>query len=379
MTPTVAILAGRDLARGSAAFERVDALRAAFESEGWNVATSPPRVAAPGRSTSALREIVSALTSRWIATTLTRIGLVGELGLRERREARRFLRATACDLVVVSVPPLATASIRTDRPLILDYRDVYGAADHPPLASRILRALEGCAARRADAVSFAGAAAVGRRLADRLGVAPERLIHVRNGIRREDLPPHPAGTAREQAPAHAAAIDLVFVGNLYGGADLRPLFAAMSAARSDVRLDVVSAGTARSLRRYLSGAPRGKVRLSAALARPELYRRLAHADAGIIVLNRDYPVAESVPAKTFDYLGVGLPILYIGPQDAALLAESESGIHSFRPDDPGIVEFIESLPGRRSLPRRPVVVDRVQEARRMVEIAERLVGPSRPG
>ena len=369
MKRTLAVVVGGSIPSQSAASARLDGIREAFERRGWTVVTNWSRDGNESPA-SRLSRVRSHLTSARLAKVLTRIGLVGEIRPRALFAGRRFLRRTPHDVVLVSMPPLATVgSARRGQPVILDYRDVFGAADHPSVASRLLRPLEAAAAQRAAFVSFAGSEATGQRLVRRLGVRQADLLHVRNGVKPAELPSSFVRTSR------VGGLDLVFAGNLYGASDLGPLYRALVAGPQDAHLEILTAGTLASTRRYLSGAPAGRVTVSPAVTLSALYQRLGDADAGVIVLNGDYPFAESIPAKTYDYLAVGLPILYLGPATAALIEEGGSLVHRFDPNDiVGIIGFLERLRDAVAVgPRQPHVVDRIGQADKIVDAAERLV------
>jgi len=366
---TLAIVTGGAIASQSAASARIEGIREAFERRDWTVVTNS-RYSGHKTASSRLSLLRSHLTSARLAKALTRLGFVGEVRPTAFLFDLWFLRQNPHDVVLISMPPLATVRIaRKGRPIILDYRDVFGAADYPSVTSRVLRPFEAAAARRAAYVSFAGSATTGERLVGRLGVQQADLIHVRNGVMPSELPTGPVRATRRRGA------DLVFAGNLYGASDLSPLFRALLAGPHDARLEILTAGTLASVRRYLSEAPTGRVVVSSAVTRSALYRRLDLADAGVIVLNRDYPFAESIPAKTYDYLAMGLPILYLGPADAALMEEGGGLIHRFDPNDlRGIIGFLEALrDGSVHAPRRPFVVDRIEEANKIVDAAERLL------
>lgn len=373
MTRRVLLIGPSPITVFSAAFPRLRAFEEALAVAGWSVTRSyrmnePAELAQPKHQ----RPRVPAAAVRF----LTRIGIADEVQVRTLLRVRRLLQETPHDAIVVSAPPfsLIACSLFTSAPVVLDYRDVFAGSARPHLVARCLAPLETHLARQANAITFAGGQRLGPYLARRLGVSPTLVHRVPNGVVRadvgDDLPGHPLSSSHRP-------LDIVWAGHLYGFANLSPILRSLEQVGPDVaHLEIIGPTPVHTRGRY---APEDlpSVSFKPALHRAELYRRLARADVGLIVLNEGYPYEISVPAKYYDYVAVGLPILYIGPKGVALQEEPGSSlVHCFAPDDhDDICNFLRAaVTSRLPVQRTSYVaqVDRANGAAHLVKILEAL-------
>jgi hypothetical protein len=373
MTRRVLLIGPSPITEFSAAFPRLRAFEEALAVAGWSV-TRGYRMTEPAEPAQSKhqRPRVPAAAVRFLA----RIGIADEVQVRTLLRVRRLLQQTPHDAVVMSAPPfsLVACSLFTSAPVVLDYRDVFASSTRPHLIARCLAPLEAYLTRRANAITFAGGQRLGTYLVRRLGVSPALVHRVPNGVVRtevgDDLPGRPLSSGYRP-------LDVVWAGHLYGFANLSPILRGLEQVGPAVaHLEIIGPTPVHTRRRY---APEDlpTVSFKPALHRAELYRRLARADVGLIVLNDGYPYEISVPAKYYDYVAVGMPILYIGPKGAALQEEPGSSlVHRFAPDDhDGICNFLRAAATSR-LPawRTSYVaqVDRANGAAHLVKILEAL-------
>jgi hypothetical protein len=372
MTQRVLLIGPSPITEFSAAFPRLRAFEEALTVAGWTV-TRGYRMAKPVDTfrVKNQRSRVPASVVRF----MTHIGIADEVQVRTLLRVRQLLQEMPHDAVVVSVPPfsLVASLLFTSAPVVLDYRDVFAGSARPHLVARCLAPLEAHLARRASAITFAGGERLGACLVRRLGVSSTVVHRVPNGVVRTDVGNHP----EPPLSAGPRLLDIVWAGHLYGFANLAPVLRALEQVGPGVaHLEIIGPTTVHARRRY-SPEDMPSVSFKPALRRAELYRRLARADVGLVVLNDGYPYEISVPAKYYDYVAVGLPILYIGPNGAALQGEPGSSlIHHFAPDDhKGICNFLRAAVTRRSpmqISAYVKQVDRANGAAHLVKILEAL-------
>jgi glycosyltransferase involved in cell wall biosynthesis len=258
------------------------------------------------------------------------------------RAGRRLLRTDPFDLVY-STSPQATAHLvarslarRARAPWVVDFRDPWYEESPEPGTPRLVhwaaRRLERLVMRQADRV-----VASTERLRDMLASRyptepPAKFSAIPNGYDEEDFAavPHPDVTlGTELLVLHAGSVNPQF-------RDPRPVFAAAREA--------VDAGTLELSRvrfRFLGAGPFGdspemKQAIEAAglegrvefIPRLEYGRALAELTrAGLLLLLQDSPDTESlVPAKLFEYLRAGRPVLSVGrPGASAEVLQSVGG------------------------------------------------------
>lgn len=374
MTRRVAIVGPYPSGQYGAASARLEALRTAFERAGW-VCDSPPDSQPPSRP-------AVAPTRPWLAPGsvvrwFTRLGLAGDIRPEQAWQLRQWVRALdPTTVLVISVPPFSLLGLARlhPGPTLVDYRDVLSMATRPTVVARLLGPLERYTVNRyAGGVSAVGSDELIARMRRLLRVP---LVHVPNGVTRDDLLGVQPQLARAPGP-----LQFVYSGELYGYADFRPISAAIATLPCDmVHLHVVTPSDPSTLRRYLD-TQAANVTVHPPMPRYDLYRFLSRCDVGIVALTRQYPFEDSVPAKYYDYLAVGLSIMYVGPQGAAVLAEagaervwcagqSESQIRAT------ILKVHSTIAGS-VLPGVPLVLDREVSAHTLVQLVDSIGGQSR--
>lgn len=187
---------------------------------------------------------------------------------------------------LVSVPPFSllpavAGGLPAGVPLVVDYRDPWSGRLRPAPAAWATRPVERQYLRRAAAITYAGGPELGRLLSQKLGVAPHRVVSVPNCFEPADLasvPPHRPRTERDGTP-----LDLVFGGYWYGRNGPGVLLEALARAGPDVAILTIIGGVSQPIAarfKRLTGRP---PRLAESGGRAELYRRLASADASVIL------------------------------------------------------------------------------------------------
>jgi Glycosyl transferase 4-like domain len=321
---------------------RIHAFGRGLTRRGWRVdlVDLTPLRASPARA------ILDDLPSS-VSRALERAGVEGDVQPVVGWRAVRALHAVPSSVVVLSLPPFsllaAAAAIPHDVPVVLDFRDPWNARVHPPPMARMTRVLERAAARRAAAVTYAGGPALGHLLAATLQIPGDRIMSVPNGFDPHDLadvPPPTLHFRRDGTP-----LDLVFGGYWYGRNGPGILATALDRVGPEIATLTVIGGSAPTI-------PIRAVRRPP-LARPALYARLSRADAAVITLDHASAIESRIPAKAYDCLAVGGPVIAICPEDAALLTlPGTARFHHIHQDDTdSLVALLRAAAADRSVLR----------------------------
>lgn len=273
------------------------------------------------------------------------------------RQGLRLLREIRHEAIIATAPPFssflvgALLSRLMGLPLLLDYRDewdlssAYSENRRADLLSRIIQgAMQRRVVRRAGSL-----VATTRSSADALdGVrrragAWARVSCIYNGFDPEDLP-------RAPAPPRPGKYQLAYVGTLWNLTDVGPLVDAillLARGRPELaaRLELVFAGRRTAPQQQHLERLRGMP--CQLIEHPYLDHRraveMAQAADGLCVLLADLPGAgRVVPAKVFEYMATGRPILALAPEGELrdILAHYPAA-RAFSPRDAeGIAQFL---------------------------------------
>ncbi|MGQ9525657.1 MAG: glycosyltransferase family 4 protein [Armatimonadota bacterium] len=234
-----------------------------------------------------------------------------------------------CHLVGLAV------AVLTGRPLVADFRDPWVGAPGKPAfvrtswSDRADLAMERMVISRASAVVCSTWRLQQEMTARHPGVPESRFVVVPNGFDPEEL-------TRVDWPVsrHRNEVVLAYAGTLYGARDPRPLFGAASAVRGSgappFRLVFMgdcdrAAGMPldEMVTRYgLSDC----VELTGVLPRQECMRKLGEADI-LLLFAMGQPA--QVPAKLYEYIGLGKPVLALAEPEsetARLVVETRAGV-----------------------------------------------------
>ena len=347
--------------------------------------TSATAIAPASAPDAPARRPLSGRISRWLAVP-------DDAVLWRRSATRAALRLHAhdpVDVVLATGPPYSAMLAGCDVadsvgvPVVLDLRDPWrdNAALYWPTAWH--RARSAALERRAMACASA-LIAVSEPIAEEarsLGAANVSVLP--NGFDPERVP--------AWKPDASAPLTLAFMGRFSRAlTDPEPLFAGMalaarqSAAAASVRL--VIAGPeypwvdALITRYGLSE----RVEVRGYLPNVQALAVVAQADVGVIVL-ADVPGAKAIySSKLFDYLGISIPVLLVGPSDCAaadVLREADAGT-VVAPDAQAVASAIVALAeakvagSRAPLPHAAVIArfSRVSQAGELSALLEHVAG-----
>lgn len=253
---------------------------------------------------------------------------------------RGVLRSGA-QVVYSSGPPWTchvvglTVAVLTRRPLVADFRDPW--VDNPAKpafvrtrwSDRADLAMERMVVRRAAAVVCTTHALRQEMAARHRGVPDSRFVVVSNGFDPRELTEIPSAVRTNQDE-----VVMAYAGTLYGERDPRPLFRAASAVRANGArpFRIIFMGqcdratglpVAQMVRDYdLEDC----VELTGQLPRSECLKRLSEADILLLFAMRQ---PAQVPAKLYEYIGLGKPVLAlaeVGSETARELYEAKAGV-----------------------------------------------------
>lgn len=346
MTPTVALVAV-GLHGNGAVGSRIGAFARGLARHGWDVTVIDP----PSPPNTMERLLDHAPTV--LRSILENAGVEGDVLPAVGWRTRRMLRGVTTDVVVVSVPPFSlsgAAAMALDQqvPLVLDYRDPWGARHTPPLLARATRSLERRILRRAAAVVYAGGPAFGDLLVRHLRLPPNRAVSVPNGFDPADLQDLPGAQVRPER--NGQSLHLVMNGYWYGRNGPGILRDALQRVGPAVARITVVGGVSPPIAAQLTRATGLPLAVHVARSRRELYEQLQLADAAVVTTAHTSAGESRIPAKVYDYLATGIPVIAVCPPGVALLQipEARRFHHVHHRDIDGLVTLLRRAMGDRT-------------------------------
>jgi glycosyltransferase involved in cell wall biosynthesis len=270
-------------------------------------------------------------------------------GAVARSAALREGRRTGACAVLATGPPFSVleTGVAVARglgvPLVADFRDSW--RDNPSMGWRSATQAAGDEAREREVLSFCAAAVgVSSPIVDELAdLGAQVACLIENGYDSEDLVPW--------MPS-AGPLRLAFMGRMYRGhSEPWSLLEALEIIRSrhsgpDVTMMFIGHPEARVVEATQSRGLADSVVFSGYAPHREAIAAVSAADVGVVLIADVPGGAASVTGKLYEYLGIGIPVLVIGPEEgeAAKLVRSVGGGWAVRPDDPeAIAAILERL------------------------------------
>ena len=262
------------------------------------------------------------------------------------KEGLQLLNDLKHDAIFVTAPPFssfvtgAALSRRSGIPLIVDYRDEWGISNQfqenrqkSSLSHRLQNRMQQKVLRQASAVvatTGRSAESVAESVQRANGHATVSCVY--NGYDStdfststqytDDVCPEPNIEASADSPVSAERrLRIAYVGTLWNLTSIEPVVAAIEkVAAEDLekagRIDLVVAGRSTAAQDEildrLSGLPCRLVR-EGYVDHQKAIEIMAQADLQCLLLSDVPEAGRVVPAKTFEYLGLGGQILYVGP------------------------------------------------------------------
>jgi len=274
--------------------------------------------------------------------------------------------------VLWSTFPIATAHLialtiqaRTGIPWVADFRDPMTEDEYPLSAAvhRLYRWIERRCAERASCLVFTAESARDMYLKRYPALTADRCLVISNGYDEGDYRDLPPAAARQPG----APVRLLHSGMIYRSErDPRALFRAIArleqAGKAAFRLDLRAPGSEAYYRGIIDELGIGDVvRILPSLPYREALADAASADA--LVLLQDASCNRQIPAKAYEYLRLGRPILALtsAEGDTAALLRQTGGTTVLDLRDEaamaaGLPRFVEAVrEGSHSLPAADVV------------------------
>lgn len=295
-----------------------------------------------------------------------RLGLESEIGwIKAAERACSTLTLNDVDVILATGSPFASFSLakrlsdKLGRPYVLDYRDPWTGNPHaahltrPAVVQKEAKLLAGCAAVTIVSPSWASAMNL------RFGLG-SKLHVVTNGYDAEEL-----ADVRPYDFGHRA---IVYAGNFYPPKRvISPVMAALKRLEESMNGEDTDwyfhyyGGQGHHVREEAerAGVIERRIILHGEFPRAEALSAVQGASVAVVVTS----VAEKattedqgiVPAKVFETLGLGTPILVVAPpgSDIEAVVEAAGSARSFTASDiDGMVSFLtEAIHGRVSEPR----------------------------
>lgn len=297
------------------------------------------------------REGGASATGMPLSTRLVRWLCIPDEARRWARSAVRHVKATGgpFDAVLASGPPYSTliagrrCAAALGVPLAIDMRDAWATNPLFLRPTALHRAIGDRQERRvceAAAIVTAVSPDIAREAAE---FGARRVEVVPNGYDADEMPP--------LASSPDGPLVLGFMGRFYGLTDPTPLLDALQVVAADaegpgVRFDVVGAASPAVTAAVHDRGLESVVRFHGYLPHGEALSVMAAADVGVVVI-ADLPGARSVyTGKLFEYLGMGLPVLLVGPTDGAaaeLIGTTRAGEVVAYGDVRGIAETVRRM------------------------------------
>jgi glycosyltransferase involved in cell wall biosynthesis len=263
---------------------------------------------------------------------------------------RRAIQDHRPEAVLTSGPPhiihLLGGHLRRRHglPWVADFRDPWSAGVHSEGRSRVFKSweawAEGAVLRGADRI-ICNTPRAREILAETYSHEASRIVSITNGYDPESFAIRPAREMTSNSPT----VDIIYAGEIYANRNPRPFLEAIS------QLDPQTIPGRRSLRirfigRLGAGAPQveaqirdlrleGVASLSGQVSYARSLEEMMRADILLLLLSPGWPGA--VPAKLYEYIGAGRPILALAEPDSVaawVLRESGAPHRVAPPGDP---------------------------------------------
>lgn len=281
------------------------------------------------------------------------------------RVAERAVSRHRPDIILTSGPPheihlLGAYFRRRHRiPWVADFRDPWAVARPPQVrVTRRERAFERLVIRQADGLVW-NTPRVRDRLREAYPARADTMVAIENGFDPEGYP------GRTLHSGDEGVVDVLHAGMVYMGRDPRPLFDALKllearraggspairvsflGLKQDFTVDVESEARRRGLEE--------SIRVEGHLPYEATLQRMVDAD---VLLLLDSPGRYlGVPAKLYEYLGAGRPVLALAERDGDIADVLRDGGGTFRIVDPrqagDIADALDQLVGDLPTTDRP--------------------------
>lgn len=258
--------------------------------------------------------------------------------LTAKRKIIEIINNFGVDVIYSSSPPYTCSLIarygkrKRNIPWIAGFRDPWTGFISAPkrwfIPALIDRNLEHSVFLEADLIEVAWEGIMKDALAKYADLQKEKFIHIPNGFDSADFPP--VEYKRNKI------YTLTYTGSLYGRRNPESLFHALEKliqegkiTPNDFKLQFIGRMGSEVMQMIEATNFRSSIEFIGYLPHHESLERLMKSDASLLIIDESKESEEIVPGKVYEYLGVGRPILAIGPKNGAvakLLAKCQAGL-----------------------------------------------------
>lgn len=258
--------------------------------------------------------------------------------LTAKRKAIEIIDNLGVDVIYSSSPPYTCSLIgryskrKRNLPWIAGFRDPWTGFISTPkrwfIPALIDSNLEHSVFLESDFVEIAWEGIMNDALSKYPDLPKEKFIHIPNGFDSADFPSIEYKKNK--------IFTLTYTGSLYGRRNPESLFLALekliqekNITPNDFKLQFLGRMGSEVMQMIESTNFRGSIEFIGYLPHHESIERLMKSDASLLIIDESKESKEIVPGKVYEYLGVGRPILAIGPTNGAvakLLAECQAGL-----------------------------------------------------
>ena len=295
------------------------------------------------------------------------------------------------DVIYTSSPPNSThlvgyyLSRLTGKPLVIDFRDLwtqnegYRLRKMPPSLARIDRRLEMKVLRRARAMITTTESFSDLMRQDNPYFDPGRVFTITNGVDVDDFRDVPMPQRKN------AKFTILHLGSLYGHRNPGFFFDCVRTwvtERPEIagKTEVLFIGNTPGFERAVEEAPlKGLVTMLRHIPHEKVLPKLWEADLLLLILGFDPGGKGVLPAKLFEYVCTGRPVLSMVPADGeaqAALQVYNNGLTATGPDTEKVVRFlnqqfdlwVQSPEQRESVVSISPQFDRREQARKLANV-----------
>lgn len=258
--------------------------------------------------------------------------------LTAKRKVIEIIDNLRVDAIYSSSPPYTCSLVarygkrKRSLPWIAGFRDPWTGFISTPkrwfIPARIDKKLERSVFLESDFVEVAWEGIMKDALSKYPDLPIEKFIHIPNGFDSADFPP--VEYKRNEI------FTLTYTGSLYGRRNPESLFLALKKliqeekiTPNDFKLQFIGRMGSEVMQMIEATNFRSSIEFIGYLPHHECIVRLMKSDASLLIIDESKESEEIVPGKVYEYLGVGRPILAIGPTNGAvakLLDECQAGL-----------------------------------------------------
>lgn len=258
----------------------------------------------------------------------------------------KAIRRERVDAILSSSPPASAHLLAwllaklSGKPLVVDFRDLwtqnesYELSDRPPLVRKLDRSLERRVLKRAAAVVNATEPFAEMTRANNPDLSADRVYAITNGLDPDDFVNITYPTTKNPK------FTILHLGSLYGHRNPSFFFEAVTELlrrRPEIgaQLEIQFVGNVPGFDKVVDGTPLEAVtNFVGHVPQDKALSKLWEADVLLLILGFSSSTGATIPAKLFEYIATGRPMLSFVPEGEAarLIAKYRAGIAVTSPD-----------------------------------------------